>query len=75
MSVMSGTLPDTYGVIYMTVNCWRVREPSRDRHIHCHRENGLGKRFSRYRDGDDAHDDELRMFSRSLAMLSIRPLG
>jgi hypothetical protein len=22
MSVMSGTFPDTYGVFYMTVDCW-----------------------------------------------------
>jgi hypothetical protein len=26
MSVMSGTFPDTYGVFYMTVNRWRVRD-------------------------------------------------
>jgi hypothetical protein len=29
MSVISGTFPDTYGVFYMTMNCWRVR----DRHV------------------------------------------
>jgi hypothetical protein len=48
----------------MTVDCWRVRGPSRDRHIYRHRENGLGKRFSRRRDGDDAHDDDIRAYSR-----------
>jgi len=25
MSVMSGTFPDTNGVFYVTINCWRVR--------------------------------------------------
>jgi hypothetical protein len=29
MSVISGTFPDTYGVFYMTINSWRVR----DRHV------------------------------------------
>jgi hypothetical protein len=28
MSVMSGTFPNTYGVFYMTVNCWCIRGPS-----------------------------------------------
>jgi hypothetical protein len=39
----------------MTINCWRVRGPSRHCHGYRPRENGLGKRFSRYRDGHDAH--------------------
>jgi hypothetical protein len=64
MSVMSGTFPDTYRVFYVTMNCWRVRGLSRHRHIHRHREKGLGKRFSRYLDGDDAHDGPLRACSR-----------
>ena len=64
MSVMDGTFPDTYGVLYVTIICWRVREPSHHRHIHRHREKGLGKRFSRYRDGHDAHDGHLRAYSR-----------
>jgi hypothetical protein len=29
MSVISGTFPDTYGVFYVTINSWRVR----DRHV------------------------------------------
>jgi hypothetical protein len=48
----------------MTVNCWRVRGPSRHRYGYRHREKGLGKRFSRYRDGHDAHDGPLRAYSR-----------
>ena len=32
MSVMSGTFPDTYGVFYVTMNCWSVRGPSCHRH-------------------------------------------
>ena len=48
----------------MTLNCWRVRGPSRHRHGYRHRGKGLGKRFSRYRDGDDAHDGPLRAYSR-----------
>jgi hypothetical protein len=58
-SVMSGTFPDTYGVFYVTINCWRVREPSR----HRHQENPIGKRLSSYHDGDDARDGHLRTFS------------
>jgi hypothetical protein len=64
MSVMSGTFPDTYGVFYMTVNRWRIKGPSRHCHGYRHREKGLGKRFSRYRDGHDAHDGPLRAYSR-----------
>ena len=64
MSVMSGTFPDTYGVFYVTVNRWRIQGPSRHRHGYRHREKGLGKRFSRYHDGDDAHDSGLRVLSR-----------
>jgi hypothetical protein len=63
MSVMSGTFPYTYGVFYMTVNRWRIRGPSGHRHRYRYREKGLCKGFSRYRDGDDAHDDDLRTFS------------
>jgi hypothetical protein len=55
MSVMSGTFPDTYGLFYVTINSWRVREPSRHRHGERHRRNALPKRLTRYRDGDDAH--------------------
>jgi hypothetical protein len=65
MSVMSGAFPDTYGVFYMTVNCGCVWGPS----CHRHRGKGLGKRFSRYRDGDDAHDGHLRAYSRQGALL------
>jgi hypothetical protein len=64
MSVMSGTFPDTYRVFYLTVNRWHIQGPSRHRHRYRHRENGLGKRFSRYRDGHDAHDGHLRAYSR-----------
>jgi hypothetical protein len=28
MSVMSGTFPDTYGIFYMTMNCWCIRGSS-----------------------------------------------
>jgi hypothetical protein len=69
MSVISGTFPDTYGVFYMTVNRWRIQGPSRHRHRCRHREKGLGKRFSRYRDGHDAHDGHLRAYSRQGALL------
>jgi hypothetical protein len=64
MSVMSGTFPYTYGVFYMTVNRWRIRGPSRHRHGECHRINALPKRLTRYRDGHDAHDDDIRAYSR-----------
>jgi hypothetical protein len=64
MSGMSGTFPDTYGVFYMTVNRWRVRGPSRHCHGYRHREKGLGKRLTRRRDGDDAHDADIRAYSR-----------
>jgi hypothetical protein len=63
MSVMSGTFPDTYGVFYMTVNRWCVWGPSRHRHGERHRRNALPKWLPRRRDGDNAHDDELLMFS------------
>jgi hypothetical protein len=39
MSVMGGTFPDTYGVFYMTVDCWRVWGPSCHGHGECHRRN------------------------------------
>jgi hypothetical protein len=61
---MSGTFPHTNGVFYVTVNRWRVRGPSRHRHGYRHRGKSLGKRFSRYRDGHDAHDGHLRAYSR-----------
>ncbi len=64
MSVMSGTFPDTYGVFYMTVNCWCVWRRSYHRHVHPDRRKGLAKRVSRYRDGDDAHEGELPAYSR-----------
>jgi hypothetical protein len=64
IAVMSGTFPDTYGVFYMTVYRWRVRGPSRHRHGYRHRGKGLGKPLSRCHDGDDAHDAQLRRFSR-----------
>jgi hypothetical protein len=63
ISVISGAFPDTYGVFYVTINSWRVRGPSRHRHGERHRRNALPKRLTRYRDGDDAHDDDLRTFS------------
>jgi hypothetical protein len=61
MSVISGTFPDTHGVIYMTVDCWRVRGPSYHRHGEHHGEIGLPRRLTRRRDGDDAH---IRAYSR-----------
>jgi hypothetical protein len=64
MGVMSGTFPDTYGVFYVTINSWRVRGPSRHRHGERHRRNTLPKLLPRYRDGDDAHDADIRAYSR-----------
>jgi hypothetical protein len=64
MSVMVGTFPYTYGLFYMTVNRWRMQGPSRHRHRYRYREKGLCKGFSRYRDGDDAHDADLGAYSR-----------
>jgi hypothetical protein len=64
MSVMSGTFLDTYGVFYMTVDCWRVWGRSYHRHSYRHRRNALPKRLTRRRDGDDAHDGPLRAYSR-----------
>ena len=64
MSVMSGTFSDTYGVFYVTMNCRRVRGPSRHRHGERHRRNALPKRLPRRRDGHDAHDGPLRAYSR-----------
>jgi hypothetical protein len=61
---MSGTFPDTYGVFYMTVYRWRVRGLSCHRHGYRHRGKGLGKRLTRRRDGDDAHDADIRAYSR-----------
>ena len=69
MSVMGGPFPDTYGVFYMTVDCWRVRGPSRHCHGERHVETGLPKRLTRRRDGDGAHDGHLRAYSRQGALL------
>jgi hypothetical protein len=60
MGVISGTFPDTYGILYMTVNCWCIWGPSR----HRHGEIALGEPLARYYDGDDAHDGHLQRFSR-----------
>jgi hypothetical protein len=38
--------------------------PSRHRHGERHRRNALPKRLTRYRDGDDARDDELHRYSK-----------
>jgi hypothetical protein len=64
MSVISDTFLDTYEVFYVTINSWRVRGPSRHRHGYRHRGKGLPKRLTRRRDGDDAHDDDIRAHSR-----------
>jgi hypothetical protein len=64
MSVIRGAFPDTYGGYYMTVNRWCIQGPSCHRHGYRHRENGLGKRFSRYRDVHDAHDADIRAYSK-----------
>jgi hypothetical protein len=34
------------------------------RHVHRHRVNRIGKLLPRYHDGDDAHDDDIRAYSR-----------
>jgi hypothetical protein len=36
MSVMSGTFPDTYGILYMTVNSWCIWGPFYHRHVYRH---------------------------------------
>ena len=64
MSVMGGTFPDTNRVFYVTIKSWRVRGPSRHRHGERHGEIGLGKLYSRPHDAHDAHDGELRAYSR-----------
>jgi hypothetical protein len=38
IGVIGGTFPYTYRVFYMTLNCLRVRGPSRHRHGECHEE-------------------------------------
>jgi hypothetical protein len=43
--------------------------PSRHRHGERHRRNALPKRLTRGRDGDDAHDGNLRAHSRQGAPL------
>jgi hypothetical protein len=52
----------------VTVIPWCIPGPSR----HRHRGEGLGRRFSRYRDGDDAHDAHLRTFSEQGAHLYLK---
>jgi hypothetical protein len=42
------------------MNCWSIRGSS----CHRHQENPIGKRPTRRLDGDDAHDDPLRAYSR-----------
>jgi hypothetical protein len=69
MSVISGTFPYTYGVFYMTMNCQCFWGPSYHRHPYRRRGKGLGKRFSRYRDVHDAHDADIRAYSRQGAHL------
>jgi len=64
MSVIRGTFPYTYRVFYVTVDCWRVRGPSHHRHGERHRRNALPKWLPRRRDGDDAHDADIRAYSR-----------
>jgi hypothetical protein len=48
----------------VTVNSWHVRGPSCHRHIYRHCGNRRDKRLSRYHDGCDAHDDDIRAYSR-----------
>jgi hypothetical protein len=48
----------------MTVDCGRVGGPSRHRNGERHRRNALPKRLTRRRDGDDAHDADIRAYSR-----------
>ena len=59
MSVMRGAFPDTYGVLYMTMN----RSVFGDRHVYRHCGNLIYKRVSDYHDDDDANDDGLQAFS------------
>ncbi len=49
--------------------------PSCHRHGERHGEIGLCKRYSRPHDGDDAHDDELRVLSRGCYELDQERLG
>jgi hypothetical protein len=64
MSVKSGAFPDTYGVFDMTLNCQCIWGPSLHRHGERHRRNALPKRLPRRRDGDDAHDADIRAYSK-----------
>jgi len=61
---MSGTFPDTYGGYYMTVNRWCIQGPSCHRHGERHGEIDLGRLLSRCHDDDDAHDADIRAYSR-----------
>ena len=64
ISVMSGIFPYTYRVFYMTVKRSCVQGPSRHRHGERHGEIGLGMRYSRPDDDDDANDGDIRAYSR-----------
>jgi hypothetical protein len=64
MVVMSVTFPHTYRVLYMTVNWWCVPGASCHRHDQRHGENGLSMRCTCLCDGRDAHDGNLRIFSK-----------
>jgi len=65
MSVISGAFPDTYGILYMTVNCWCIWGLSHHRHGAI----ALGEPLARYYDGDDAHDGPLWAYSKEVALL------
>ena len=58
----------------MMVERWCVQGPSRHRHGERHGEIGLCKLLPRYRDGDDAHDDEMRVLSREGCTALLRRL-
>jgi hypothetical protein len=64
MSGMRGPFPFTYRLFYMTVDCWCIRGSSRHRHGERHRRNALPKRLTRSRDGHDAHDADIRAYSK-----------
>jgi hypothetical protein len=64
MGVMSGTYPDTYGILCMTMDRCCAWSPSCLRHVYHHCGNLIYKRFSDYHDDDDAHDDGLRAYSK-----------
>jgi hypothetical protein len=75
-SVMSGTFPDTNGVFYVTMNCWRVRGPSRHRHDERHRRNALPKRPTRRREPCQPNPTNPTRRARSpVPMRSLRSLA